>query len=356
MNDQPTVPSAPSVPIAPATIDDVARLAGVSTATVSRALNQHPYVAAATRAKVIQAATELRYTANPNASRLASGATHTVGLMAPVLTSWYTSEVVAGVEEACAERGFDLLIGTADGEARERMLSGETRFRQRVDGIILVDVMCREAGAERLATLDVPVVVLGEELDAVDSVSVDNIAGAGMAAQHLVDLGHRRIGVIGGVSYAQDAHDVPTDRLLGVRTTLERCGCPLDTALVQDGGFTIEGGRRAMHALLDHGEPPTAVFAMSDEMGFGAMKALRERGLVPGTDVSVVGFDGHPVADAVGLSTVHQPVRDIGRCGAALLLGLLDGAPRSGHHRMQVTLAQRASSGVVPALSPGDER
>lgn len=336
-------------PFSPATIDDVARAAGVSTATVSRALNNHPYVATATRQRVMEAAARLRYIANPNAARLASGTTRTVGIVAPVLTSWYTSEVVAGMEEVCAEQGFDLLISTADPAAVERMMSGEARFRQRVDGMVLVDVMVREAGAERLARADVPVVVLGEALGAVESVSVDNVAGASMAVQHLIDLGHRHIGVIGGVSNAPGASDVPNDRLAGVLRTLGANGLELPPSHLVDGGFEIEGGRTAMHALLDLANPPTGVFAMSDEMGFGAVQALRERGLVPGTDVSVIGFDDHPVADAVGLSTIRQPVRAIGRCGAEMLFRLVAGETRGGHRQMQVTLVQRTSTG--PALS-----
>lgn len=335
----------------PATIDDVARAAGVSTATVSRALRNHPYVADATRAKVVAAAARLRYVANPNAARLASGATSTVGLLAPVLTSWYTSEVVAGVEEVFAEAGYDLLIGTADPLARDRMLNGETRFRQRVDGVILVDVMCREAGAQRLAQLDVPVVVLGEELYAVDSVSVDNIAGAAMAARHLVELGHRRIGLVGGRSYAEDQHDVPNDRAAGFRSALATAGVQLPEHHEVDGGFTIEGGRQAMLALMRLPEPPTGVFAMSDEMAFGALHALRDLGLTPGHDVSLIGFDDHPVSDAVGLTTVRQPVRTIGRTGARVLLARLEGLGRAQHLAMPLELVVRSSTGVPHSSS-----
>lgn len=335
----------------PATIDDVAKAAGVSTATVSRALRDHPYVADATKARVVEAASRLRYVANPNASRLASGATSTVGLLAPVLTSWYTSEVVAGVEEVCAEHGYDLLISTADPEARERMLNGEARFKQRVDGVVLVDVMCREAGALRLATLDVPVVVLGEELHAVDSVSVDNVAGARLAARHLVERGHRRIAIVGGASYARGEHDVPNDRSAGFLAALADDGIDCPVEYVVDGGFTIEGGWRAAHRLLDLPAPPTGIFAMSDEMGFGVLQALRERGRSAGVDVAVVGFDDHPVSEAVGLTTVRQPVRAIGRAGAHILLGLLHGAHRAGHHPMPVSLVERASSGAIVAVT-----
>jgi len=329
----------------PATIDDVAREAGVSTATVSRALRDHPYVAETTRARVRDAATRLRYVANPNAARLASGATSTVALLAPVLTSWYTAEVVAGVEDVLAEAGYDLLIATADPTARDRMLAGETRFRQRVDGVLLVDVMCREEGAERLATLDVPVVVLGEELRAVTSVSVDNVAGASMAARHLLDLGHRRIGLVGGHSEAADARDVPNDRLCGFRGALDAAGVAVPTENIVDGGFSIEGGHRAMLQLLQLRHRPTAVFAMSDEMAFGVLQALRETGLTPGYDMSVIGFDDHTVAEAVGLTTVRQPVRAIGRTGAQALLAHLEGLATVTHHAMPLSLVMRASTG-----------
>ncbi|TPW09660.1 MAG: LacI family transcriptional regulator, partial [Acidimicrobiaceae bacterium] len=133
--------------IGPVTIDDVAREAGVSTATVSRALRNHPYVAETTRQRVLTAVERLQYVANSNASRLASGQSRTIGLLAPLLTSWYTSEVVAGVEEVLAQARYDLLIGTANPLARERMFRGDARFHQRIDGVILVDVFCSEHGA-----------------------------------------------------------------------------------------------------------------------------------------------------------------------------------------------------------------
>jgi DNA-binding LacI/PurR family transcriptional regulator len=337
--------SSPAAP-GPATIDDVAREAGVSTATVSRALRDHPYVAEATRTKVREAAARLRYVANPNAARLASGTANTVALLAPVLTSWYTAEVVAGVEDVLAEHGYDLLIATADPADRDRLLAGETRFRQRVDGLLLVDVMCREEGAARLAHLDLPIVVLGEELHAVTSVSVDNVVGAAMAAEHLVHLGHRRIAMIGGTSYAVNARDVPTDRSAGFRAALAAAGLPLRADFVVDGGFSIEGGRRAAFALMAVHDQPTAIFAMSDEMAFGVLQALRELGLTPGHDMSVIGFDDHTVSAAMGLSTVRQPVRAIGRTGALALLEHLEGVAAVTHHPMPLQLVQRASTGA----------
>lgn len=328
-----------------ATIDDVAREAGVSTATVSRALRHHPYVAESTRQRVMSAVERLQYVANANAARLASGRSRTVGFIAPMLTSWYTSELLVGVEEVLTHARFDLLIGTANSAARERIYRGDARFEQRVDGVVLVDVFCGDEGARQLAKLDTPVVVLGEQLHRITSVSVDNGRGARLAARHLIELGHRRIALVGGHDDLDVAKNVPTERATGFRETLQAAGLRLPSQYIQDGDFTIAGGRQAMQRLLQLPKPPTAAFFMSDEMAFGAIQAIREAGLRIGTDMSVVGFDDHPVAEAIGLTTVRQPVRDIGRLGARLMLDALDGFGTVRHHPMELTLIARISTG-----------
>jgi LacI family transcriptional regulator, repressor for deo operon, udp, cdd, tsx, nupC, and nupG len=330
-----------------ATIDDVAREAGVSTATVSRALRNHPYVAEGTRQRVEQAAARLLYVANPNAARLASGSTRTIGLLSPLLTSWYTSEVIAGVEEVLALAHYDLLIGAPHPMSREKIFLGDARFQQRIDGALLVDVFCSEAGAAKLAVLAYPVVVLGEQLRSVTSVSVDNVRGARLAARHLIHLGHRRMALVGGHAFRDVSHNVPTERAAGFTAAIEAAGLRLPTQYIEDGDFTIEGGRRAMHALLELPEPPTGVFLMSDEMAFGALHALRERGLRPGGEVSVIGFDDHPASEAFGLSTIRQPVRDLGRLGARLMLDHLDGVGSITHHEVAVELVHRETTGPV---------
>ena len=331
-----------------ANIDDVALAAGVSTATVSRALRGHPYVAEATRQRIERIAEDLHYVANANAARLASGQSRTIGLLAPLLTSWYTSEIVAGVEEILALAQYDLLIGTANATARERIFRGDARFKQRIDGAILVDVFCSEEGARHLSQMDAPVVVLGEELISVTSVSVDNANGARLAARHLIDLGHRRIAVVGGHGNIEVAHNVPTERLEGFRDALSAAGLDLPSEYVEDGEFTIEGGRRAMQRFLALPQPPTAVFLMSDEMAYGAMWALRDAGLQVGRDVSIVGFDDHTVAESVGLTTVGQNVREIGRIGARLMLAALDGSGEIGHHPVELALVERSTTGAPP--------
>jgi LacI family transcriptional regulator, repressor for deo operon, udp, cdd, tsx, nupC, and nupG len=338
-------PMSDSTAVTRATIHDVAREAGVSTATVSRALRQHPYVAASTRERVMSVVERLQYVANANATRLASGQSRTVGFITPMLTSWYTSELTAGVEEVLTHERFDLLIGTANSAARERMFRGDARFQQRVDGVILADVFCGDDGARRLASLDSPIVVLGEQLQRVTSVSIDNERGARLAAKHLLELGHKRIALVGGHTQLDVAQNVPTERANGFNVALQAAGVRVPAMYIQDGDFTIDGGRRAMQTLLAMKKAPTAVFFMSDEMAFGALQAIRQAGLRIGVDVSVVGFDDHPVAEAMGLTTVRQPVRDIGRLGARLMLDALDGFGVVRHHPVEVELVERLSTG-----------
>lgn len=332
----------------PATIGDVAERAGVSTATVSRALRNHPNVSDVTRRKVNDAATALDYVANPNASRLASGRSGTLAVLAPILTSWYTSEILAGVEEVLADQHFDLLIGTATTSVRASVLNGGAAFRQRVDGVLLTDVFCEESGARALTRQGLPAVVLGERLKAVTSLSVDNRLGAGLAADHLVDLGHRRIAILTGGADPKIAASVPAQRAEGFDTALAGRGLKVPDQCRVDGGFTIEGGRAAGHRLLALRYPPTAIFCMSDEMAFGILQAAKERGVSVPEELSVVGFDDHSVAAAFGLTTVRQPVRLMGRAAATALLDQLRTGAGPHHQLIAVELVKRSSTAPPP--------
>jgi DNA-binding LacI/PurR family transcriptional regulator len=330
-----------------ATIDDVAKHARVSTATVSRAMRDHPHVAPATRQRVLASVAELGYVANPNASRLASGRSRMIGLLTPQLTSWYTSEILAGVEEVLAGAGYDLVIGTANPIARERVFRGDATFRQRVDGILLVDVFCSEGGARQLAELRTPTVVLGERVDALSALSVDNRCGAALAAAHLLELGHRHVGMVSGGTLATTERNVPADRRIGFIGAIEAAGIDWDESWEADGDFTIAGARRAATELLARSPRPTALFCMSDEMAFGAFQAAEEAGLdVPG-ELSIVGFDDHPVAEARGLTTIRQPVREMGRAAAEQVVGLVEGIAEPSHRQFALELVRRGSTAPV---------
>jgi DNA-binding LacI/PurR family transcriptional regulator len=151
---------------------------------------------------------------------------------------------------------------------------------------------------------------------------------------------------VGGHAHLDVAHNVPRERAAGFAAALDAAGLQLPTShYIEHGDFTIEGGRQAMHTLLALPSAPTGVFFMSDEMAFGALQALRELGLQAGRDVSVIGFDDHPVSGAFGLTTVRQPVREIGRLGAQLLVDLLAGVGEIAHHPVELSLIERITTG-----------
>lgn len=331
-----------------ASIEDVARRAGVSVATVSRALRGLPNVAPPTRAKVQRAATELHYVADPSASRLATRRTATVGMVVPKLRQWYYSQVFAGAEQVFAGVGYDILpfvLSTAD--VRTGFLD-ELPFRKRVDGLILVDTPLATDECARLRATDVRMVVLGTSCGPCTSLTIDNVAAAREAVEHLLELGHRRIATLS--SDPDDAFrlDAPSARDQGYRAAFEAFGVEPDPCLAAVGGFTMRGGARGMDALLALPDPPTAVFAHSDEMAVGAMHAARRAGIeVPG-GLSIVGFDDHDVAEFVGLTTVRQEVLLQGEMAAHRLLHLLGGADTVVHETVPTRLVVRESTAPPP--------
>ncbi len=333
----------------PATIDDVAAAAGVSVATVSRAMRNLPNVAPSTAERVRQAAQELHYRPTPFASGLAAGRTHTVAIAVPMLASWYFAQVLAGAESALTSAGYDLLVVSLDDEdTRRRVLQGP--LIKRADGVILLDVMLPDDEISGLTDGPLAVVTLGFEVGGFPAVLVDDIEVARLAVSHLLDHGHRDIAVIGGEIENPHHFAVPMARRDGYLRCLTDAGITPRREYERAGGFTIEGGAAAMAELLALDEPPTAVFAMSDEMAAGAMRTLAERGLdVPG-DISIVGVDDHEFASVLGLTTVRQPVRDHGTAAVDLLLALLaDPAHPPSSRQLPVELVVRRT---VTAPSP----
>lgn len=306
-----------------ASIEDVARRAGVSIATVSRALRGLPDVAPATRDRVLAAAAEMDYVASPFAARLASGRTATVGLVVPFVNRWFFAEVIDTVEHALRLADFDLLLYNLGDETGRARFFEIMPMRKRVDAVLVASLVLTDPEFAALATLGCPVGLLGLEREGFVSSHIDDIAGARLAVDHLLALGHRRIGLIGGDTDDPMRFTPPLYRREGYLSALRGAGIEPDPQLERLGYFTVDGGTDAAEQLLALPERPTAIFAEADEMAFGALRAARRAGLRVPQDCAVIGFDDQANAALMDLSSVHQPVKEQALDVTARLLAML---------------------------------
>jgi LacI family repressor for deo operon, udp, cdd, tsx, nupC, and nupG len=317
------------------TIRDVAAAAGVSTATVSRALRGLPNVDQVTRERVKEVAAGLDYVISPSASRLASGRTGSIAVITPYIARWFFSEVIASVESVMQQAGMDLLLmNVGDYQNGHARIPPTPRLRRRVDGILIVSLPPQDPDLEPILSLGMPTAMIGGIAPNVECVVIDDVAAARKATEYLVSLGHERIALMAG-GPAEARLTAESQRERGFHSGMTHNSLDEDPALEVFGHFTIEGGESAMDALLNQSNPPTAVFAMSDEMAFGAIRSLRKHGLEPGRDVSIVGIDDHPMSSYLGLTTVSQPVSELGIKAGERLLGQIVGIdPPSGNDRV----------------------
>jgi len=306
-------------------IDEVARLAGVSTATVSRALSGNGPVSPATLERVQSAASTLGYVVSSNASSLASGRTRNVGVVVPFLSRWFFSSVVEGAEAALLGHGYDLtLYNLSGGEESRRSVFDQFLLRKRVDAVIAVALELTDDEVSRLLALHKPLVGIGGPIPGVPTLTLDDLAVAQLATEHLISLGHTQIAHIGaGVEFDLDFHLASTRRR-GFERAMHDAGLTIRDDLYQPADFTIRGGYEAAKQLL--GRPydrPTAIFAASDEMAIGCLLAARDLGLSVPRDVSIVGIDDHELAEFFGLTTVAQFPRQQGRLAVDVLMDAL---------------------------------
>jgi LacI family transcriptional regulator, repressor for deo operon, udp, cdd, tsx, nupC, and nupG len=330
-------------------IAKVAELAGVSPATVSRALRGLPHVSEETRARVVEAARTLSYSASPSASTLRSGRTRTIGIVVPYVDRWFFGKVISGADPVLRGAGFDVLLyHLGDDRGRHRFFA-ELPPRRRVDGVLVLSLNPSPEEYDRLRSLDLPVVMVGVDDGGFTGVCIDDVEGAARAVRYLVHLGHRDIGLISGGREVPMEFLTPLLRRRAYFEVLGAAGIEAADDLEANGSFTVAGGERAMSQLLGARRRPTAVFCESDEMAFGALRALRKAGLRVPEDVSVIGFDDHDLADALDLTTVAQPIPDQGRLAAQLLLDQLDTDLRKASSRVLPTrLIIRGSTAPAP--------
>lgn len=311
------------------TIDEIAKLAGVSPATVSKVLNNRSYVSAETRERIERVIADTGFVPSQRARWLSKRRSHILGLLIPYTSDQlfadpHLLEIMRGIEAEANRHDYNLLLSTAhapidSASACLRLLRSDV-----IDGAIIVETLDIQPFAEALGRQESPWIVIGyAEQSQVASIHADDYGGAVQATRHLLELGHHRVGVISSMPrpFALE------ERLRGVREAMDARGLQLDQELVVFGDFSSESGERAGGELLDRPQRPTAIFAMNDRMALGVIRAAQARGLkVPG-DVSVVGFDDISLASLVtpGLTTVRQPGYALGEAAARMLFVLLSG-------------------------------
>jgi LacI family transcriptional regulator len=326
------------------TIYDVARLAGVSTATVSRALNGTGQVGESKRFAIDAAVERLGYRPNTIARSLVTRSTQTIALLLPDITNPFYAELVTGIQQLTRERDYMMLLCTTDFDPEQEERYLRLLRAKHVDGALVDGLVLPPERIARFVEDGFPIVCLDRDVDSrsVPLVQVDNALGAGLATGHLLGLGHTRIAHIMGATAR-----ISEERLLGYQAALTQAGVAPDSSLIAFGGFTETGGHDAMRALLAIGPCPTAVFAANDLSAIGAINAIAASGRsVPG-DVSVVGFDDLRLAPYTSppLTTIRQPAAEIARLSTELLLDMIAGRrPGKLHHRLPPELIVREST------------
>ncbi len=335
----------------PVTLKDIAREVGVSVTTVSRGLAGYSDVSPATRDRIKQAATDLGYFPNITAQRLRKQRTDTLGFIMPTFGPRFSdpffSEFIAGIGTEAGEYEYDLLVSThAPGSSDEIKAYRRAARGGWVDGLIVVRTRENDARLQLLCENEFPFVAFGRTDDALDFpfVDEDSEAGMEMLVQHFIDLGHRRIGFIAppeGLMFGRY-------RLHGYYQTMAKNDLEILPQWVVEGDMTQHGGADVVQKLLDLQPRPTAIICSNDLMAIGAANRIQQSGLVVGQDIALGGFDDIPLSAFVNppLTTLHQPIYEIGRRTCAMLINILNGsAPKNQHILLTPSLVVRQSSG-----------
>ena len=350
-----------SSPGATATILDVARRAGVSTATVSRALAAPDRVAEETRAKVIAAIAATGYTPNASARNLRSRSTSIVLALVPGMSNTFFTPILNAIEDVLSAAGYGMIIGDTRGSPQKE--SHYTRFIRagQVDGVILFTGHLPRDGAITPDSERVPIALVCNEISGDDRYSVfdvDNRDAARRATVHLIEAGHRHIGHIAGALDNVEA----SERLKGYRDGIAGAGLAIDEAAIWSGGFRFDNGVDAARLFLAMPRRPTAVFAAADDAAIGFISTVRDAGVRTPEDVSVVGFDDIDYASVIDppLTTMRQPRADLGRLAAEDLLARMgrDTPPFPPHSaRLRCELVERRSvRRIAPPPAPARGR
>jgi DNA-binding LacI/PurR family transcriptional regulator len=309
-------------------IKDIAKAAGVSHSTVSRALADSPLVSTETKARVQQLASEMGYSPDAQARSLVMGRTQSVGVVVTTITDPFIAEIVQAVEQTAHNFDYTVILATSNAEPEREIAAVEMLRSKRVDGLIVTSSRVGVLYQEHLDRLGVPVVLINSQQEQSGSytfsVSVDNQHGGCLATRHLIDLGHRRIAYVTGPA----DHSDDLDRLAGYRDALQLAGLLFDPLLVIPGTGRADGGEAALPHLMSRQDRPTAAFCYNDMTAIGLISAARRAGLAVPADLAVVGFDDIAFASYVSpsLTTIAQPIPDMGKRAMGMVLDLILGS------------------------------
>lgn len=342
---------APHLGHLPASIKDIARVAGVSHSTVSRALQNSPLVTPKTVEEIHRIARDLGYRPSAVARGLVTRKTLTIGVVVTTISDPFVSEVVIGIELAANDSGYSVILADSNADPNREKNVVHSFAERRVDGIVITSSRVGALYTPMLSKMMVPIVLINNQHPGqfVHSVMIENLQGSREATSYLIGLGHRRIAYVGD----RYGHQSDTERFAGYREALEQAALPFLPELVVHGDGKPEGGVVAMDNLLSLPHPPTAVFCYNDLTALGVLRTIHMRGLRVPADISLIGFDDLFFASYTQpqLTTVRQPMRRMGRMAMESLVKLMSGEQSAEAVKVPAELIVRESAGAPRADS-----
>ncbi len=315
----------------PATIHNVAQTAGVGVGTVSRVINNRPGVKQATREKVLAVIQQLHYKPDPIARSMISKRTNSLGVIVPFFTRPFFMEVLRGVEAVSARLGHELVLYNVETNAQRDRYFSDLPIHRKVDGLLIVSLPPDDSVSRRFSDSGMPIVLVDAYSPLLTSLVVNNVEGAYQAVRCLIEHGHRRIGFINGEIEGNFRFNQANDRLIGLHRALGEAGLLFEPELVFISEWNRNGGKLAALHLLSQPNRPTAIFAASDMQAVGVLEA-----------------DGIEVSELLELSTVQQPMREMGEVAAMKLVGLIENYPQAPELiRFDTQLVERHTTGPV---------
>lgn len=311
------------------TLKDISEKVGVTESTVSRVLNGIPKASQETREEILRVAREMGYNRNQIARSLVTKETNTIGLIISDLSNTYFARVAGGIEEIASKYGFSLILSTTGGREQEELKYINLMQEKRVDGLLFASGRMPESCKQALKKINIPIVVVAREIgEDLPSVHINNIEESYRAVEYLIEAGHRQLAMISGTLTDKESGAY---RLQGFKQALKDHGLDYKEELVVEGDFKLESGYRAMQKILKYSSeseaPITAVFTASDEMGVGAIKAIKASGREVPSDISVIGFDNNIISLATDpeLTTISQPEEKLGYKAMEMLYKIMQG-------------------------------